>query len=529
MATLINRSRYTVRVARKPELDREFPHTEVEAAREYLKSLREQGHPGRLEQGDEHWYVRIRQRGYAELNFDGGPLQKAEAAAARIEAERTSGLFTDYTKGHRVSFAELIERYVQEVCPRHKSCAIERTILESLLWDISPAFAARVIERRRDRALEAGKKPRILPPRHTRRVAIEWLQRPIAQVMPTDINKYIAERQEEDLAPATIDREIDLLSQVITWSMKTLRIHLQHSPLFGVIRPGYFNERDRRLVGDEEARLFAAAREEDRLRAIETALISYREQAARMSSSDSTRKRFLRRTRAGIEADPARLPITPYYEGLLTLLLGTAARRSELLALTWTNVNLEASSGYLPDTKNGRARSLVLRQRVVQILKRLPRAEERVFPLSVNEVRSAWYRICERAGLEDFHMHDLRHVALTSICETARRAGAPLTVFELAAVSGHRDLRCLARYLNLCAGELAKRIDEAYQLAATQSERDRAKQGWSREDHKGRRRPRIRVTTSTFMSAAAASLSEVKGTTTPGTLQNTRTANKLPA
>jgi hypothetical protein len=45
MATLINRSPYTVRVPRCTELTREFPHDKVQAARAYLKELRTQGHP----------------------------------------------------------------------------------------------------------------------------------------------------------------------------------------------------------------------------------------------------------------------------------------------------------------------------------------------------------------------------------------------------------------------------------------------------------------------------------------------------
>lgn len=59
---------------------------------------------------------------------------------------------------------------------------------------------------------------------------------------------------------------------MITYANKTERIHMEHPHLHGVIRPAYFNERERRLVCDEEARPFAAAREEDRRLAIETAL-----------------------------------------------------------------------------------------------------------------------------------------------------------------------------------------------------------------------------------------------------------------
>lgn len=533
MATLSNRSQYTVRVPRHADLTRSFSHENVAGARQYLKALREQGYAPRLEQGNEHWYVRVRKKGYPEQNFDAGSLEVARAAAARIEGERRNGLFTDYTKGHRVTFAELIERYIEKVCPRHKSCEIERTILESLLTDLGGAYAERALARKRERAMArvAGtkKKPRILPPRHTPRAAIEWLQRPIAKVEPEDINKYLAEREEQGLAPATIDREIDLLSQVITYARKTERVHMEHSPLYGVIRPGYFNERDRRLVGDEQERLFAAAREEDRLLAIETALAPHREQAARMPCHDSTRKRFVRRARTRIEADPAALTVIPYYEAFIFLLLETAARRSELLGLLWANVNFESSSGYLPDIKNGRARSLVLRTPVLEMLKRLPRTGDRIFPLSVNAVREAWYQLCTRAGLTDFHMHDLRHTALTVICETARRAGVPLNAFELASISGHRDLRSLARYLNLCTGELAERIDEAHQIADAHSKAAQSRKETSPFNHKGRPRARIRVSAGALARETRPALTPLTAEASADELRDAKPANRLPS
>jgi hypothetical protein len=81
MATLSNRSSYTVRVPRRGEFERRFSHEDLKGAREYLNELRQQGHSPKLEQADEHWYVRIRKKGYPELNFDGGPYEDAKAAA----------------------------------------------------------------------------------------------------------------------------------------------------------------------------------------------------------------------------------------------------------------------------------------------------------------------------------------------------------------------------------------------------------------------------------------------------------------
>lgn len=80
--------------------------------------------------------------------------------------------------------------------------------------------------------------------------------------------------------------------------MKTLRIELHRSPFYGVKRPRYFNERSRLFKGDEEQRLFEAAREEDRLLAPEMKLDSYRAQVAAIPDvHESTRKRRLRRLR----------------------------------------------------------------------------------------------------------------------------------------------------------------------------------------------------------------------------------------
>ncbi|MCK9520039.1 MAG: hypothetical protein M0R74_13595 [Dehalococcoidia bacterium] len=101
---------------------------------------------------------------------------------------------------------------------------------------------------------------------------MEWLLKPFADVVPKDIERYVADRLEQEYAPATVDRELDLLSQVVHWAIKTLRIHIAVSPMLGVRRPRYFNERNRRLTGNEEARLMAAAREQDRRLAYEAAV-----------------------------------------------------------------------------------------------------------------------------------------------------------------------------------------------------------------------------------------------------------------
>jgi integrase len=532
MATFINRSQYTVRVLHKPALMRDFPHSELAAAREYLQELREQGHPARLEQGDEHWYVRIRKKGYPELSFDGGRYEDAKAAVARIEAERKTGLFIDYTSGHRACYAELFERYVKEVCPDHKACDVEQSVLESFLTDLGGEHAERAAARKRERALArvagAKKKPRILPSRHKPRdkKVIAWLLLPLAQVKPTAINDYIRDRLADVEAP-TADREIDLLSQVTTWAMKTLRIELHRSPLYGVKRPSYFNERSRLLKGDEEQRLLEAAREEDRLLAPELALERFQDEVAKLPNA-SARKRRLRHLHGKITSGAIAAPVVPYFETFIQFLLLTASRRSEALALKWADVDFKAGCGYLPDSKNGRPRNIMLRQQIIEMLKRLPRTGERVFPLTLNQVREAWNCMVKRAQLDDFHMHDLRHVALTVMCQVARAAGVPLTLHELATISGHRDLRTLGRYLNLCSGELARRIDEAHQIAHAEAKAVEKRKAPSPFNHKGRARVRIRVSSAALVRDALSESREPSCEATADEALAAEAANTLP-
>ena len=153
---------------------------------------------------------------------------------------------------------------------------------------------------------------------------------------------------------------------VLTWASKTLRIPLNPSPMYGVRRPKYFNERDRRLQEhtDEKNRLLEAAREEDRLqppeKALEGHLATTRQETARFKASTRTR-RIAKAREMALQTIGNELFVIPLFETLLEFLLATAARRSEALALLWTQTFLDAQTAFFPDTKNGRSRTVPLR------------------------------------------------------------------------------------------------------------------------------------------------------------------------
>jgi integrase len=467
LATVMNRSPYRVSVKNRPDLSREFPYNQLSLAKAYRDNeLKE--YKAVVSQGESRLLVRIRQKGYKDENIVVRSYADADDAIAHFESERRRKLFIDYTTAHRVTLAELMQRYMQDkVCRKHKGAKVEAWTLKGFIADSKNELAKALEER--ERCLKEGRKPPMIRARRIPRHGVEWLQRPLAAITTKDIEKYVHDRIVQEIEESTVDRELDLISQVINWATSVEKVHLHESPMVGVRRPRYFNERDRRLHGDEEARLFAAAREEDRINspqwAIEARVESARAHAA-LLASPSRQKRHLAAARQAARTEFRReAPHIPLFETLLKFLLTTTARRSEALALTWPNVRFESKEAFFPDTKNARSRCAGLREDLITMLNRLPRTSERVFPISVTLLQEAWGRICKRADIEDFHIHDWRHEGISQVAEIARRCGRPFSVVELATITGHRDLSSLSRYVHLCAGELAERIDELYEMA----------------------------------------------------------------
>lgn len=103
MATIVNQSRFIVRVKRRPGLDREFPYTRAAAAKIYRNQvLREnpnlKAEADVIERGRTHFLVRILRRGLA----------------------------VDTRLARRTTLAERMQVYIHTVCPTHKGEDLKR-------------------------------------------------------------------------------------------------------------------------------------------------------------------------------------------------------------------------------------------------------------------------------------------------------------------------------------------------------------------------------------------------------------------
>jgi integrase len=237
-------------------------------------------------------------------------------------------------------------------------------------------------------------------------------QRPFARIrMAALTSSHLAAYRDERLrvvSGATVNREFGLLSHAIDTARREWDVYLPTNPCTLVRRPPQGRPRSRRLQGDEEQRLLAACRDARNI----------------------------------------------WLAHFVALAIETGMRRGELLALQWSNVDLERRIAFLPVTKNGESRGVPLSSRAIAILRGLPASSNgRVFgELTADALKHSFKRAVRRAGIKGLRLHDLRHEATSRFFEKG------LNVMEVASVTGHKTLQMLKRYTHLSVTDLATRL-----------------------------------------------------------------------
>ncbi|VVE76974.1 integrase [Pandoraea captiosa] len=473
MASIENRSHYQVTVKHRDDLAQTFAHSTRKKAEAYCETLKAQGLKPKLSRLDNYFVVRTRSVSNKNQFLVASSEQEANDIKQRLESEQRQGLFVNYAQAHKTTLADLLVRYLREEVPRHKSFEVEAYKINGWLEDagLERQDLARIVASHPNPHPVVAK-AKLRKPTGTRMGqssdTCKFIRKGFAEIVPDDFSDFIDERCQV-VEPATVDREIDIFSAVCHIAIDTWRIHVVKSPMDGVRRPRYYNERDRRLKGDEENRLLAAAYDEDRTQSIGRRLEQLMEaerEAANGARTVYRRKQVIKDARRlyMLEAE-ATYEHVALLETFVQFQLMTGARRSETLTLTWSNIDLESQTAFLPETKNGRSRKLALRSDLVEMLRKLPRTSELVFPVGVDGLRKAWQRMCQREGLtgdSELRIHDLRHEAISRVAEASSNTPGGFTLVDLQHFSGHRDVRMLLRYAHLCTQSLARRLDAAF-------------------------------------------------------------------
>ena len=172
-----------------------------------------------------------------------------------------------------------------------------------------------------------------------------------------------------------------------------------------------------------------------------------------------------RRLEAGEEAallNACKASGAHYLHSFVLLAIETGMRFGELTSVTWPNVNYEKSTIFLPDTKNGSARTVPLSPRALNAIHALPRSiGGRLFTPKAGSIRSAFLIALGKAKaiqpdsvtfLRGLRFHDLRHEAVTRLFEKG------LNPIEVGMVSGHKTLSMLQRYTHLRPEQLVAKL-----------------------------------------------------------------------
>lgn len=144
---------------------------------------------------------------------------------------------------------------------------------------------------------------------------------------------------------------------------------------------------------------------------------------------------------------------------VVILALSTGMRQMEILNLKWSDVDLDKGVIILHETKNDERRCVPLAGHALQTIKKLAAARKNISPFlfpsnkrlknKPYNIRFAWERAIEMAGIEDFRFHDLRHDFASQLLAS----GASLA--QLSEVMGHKTLQMIKRYAHLCHSQVA--------------------------------------------------------------------------
>jgi len=221
----------------------------------------------------------------------------------------------------------------------------------------------------------------------------------LAEISAFDLERYRRQRKQAGVSDVTINRELAFLrhlyTMAITWGKAT------ENPVKRVRFAREDNGRVRMLTLEEEEQLLAQC--------------------------------------------------APHLKPLVVTALHTGFRTSELLSLTWADVDfrrrvITVRAAY---AKNGESRGVPMNDVLTMALKevRMNAPGDVVFcnykGTPYRSFRSAFERAVCKAGLEDFTFHDLRHTFASRLV----MAGVDLpTVKEL---MGHKDITMTLRYTHL--------------------------------------------------------------------------------
>ncbi len=238
----------------------------------------------------------------------------------------------------------------------------------------------------------------------------------LSKIATFDIARFKKQREDHGAAPATINRELAVLSHLLNKGIEW----------------GWITNKPGKIT-------------------------RYREDKGRIT--------YLTPEQCTRLLDAAREDQSPHIFPFIIIGLSTAMRRMEILSIRREHVDLARRRIFIPEAKAG-SRDQPITQELASFLEShmsaLPKGFDWLFPQvgsrtgHMVDIRKAFRRTVERAGMDPDQVlrHTLRHTAITHLVQ----AGVDLTTVQK--ISGHRTLSMVARYAHANGAHIDAAMDK---------------------------------------------------------------------
>lgn len=247
-----------------------------------------------------------------------------------------------------------------------------------------------------------------------RHILPKWKAKYLSEITQPDVAKWLADKAEEGLAPATVEKVRIIFNRSFELALRWNMAGVTKNPVKGIPRKPVNNARERFINAAEAKRLLEATR-----------------------ASRNTQ-----------------LP------AIVGMLLYTGARVSELLRAEWKHIDLAGKQWLIPTSKTGKPRRVPLSQAAIDILNAAPRFKECPYVLPNPEtlkpfvtIKHAWQKARDDAKLPGLRIHDIRHSCASAMIN------AGVDLFAVGRVLGHADHKSTMRYAHLANDTLLAAVE----------------------------------------------------------------------
>jgi site-specific recombinase XerD len=323
------------------------------------------------------WWTCIRYKGRKiQKSLETSDRKLAQAIEAKVRTEIVEGNYFEKLIGQNKTFKDMMDKFIKEHAPKVSS-SMQRSYTTSLKHLI-PFFGGSNL----------------------------------LSISPKMISRYKVLRGDEGAKPASINRELAMLSKAFSLAVKEWE-WLKDNPVSRVPKEKENNERGRWLTQDEEKILLDNCPE--------------------------------------------------WLSEIVIFNLNSGLRQHELIELEWPRVNLFRKTMLIQNTKNGKPKTLPLNKVALGVLEQRSKVRSiknnLVFfnrngkKINPHNLRTSFYIAIRKAGIEDFKFHDLRHTFATRLAQRG------VDLYKICKLLGHRDIKTTQRYAHHCPESLRDGVE----------------------------------------------------------------------